>query len=145
MGPKDGLGWMRNVLRHTTLTSANASSVTDSHPQSCPMSQLSAGICLRLHNAQSSDDDLFNSGHTVQFLSIKQVTPAAAGTAAAVDRYRIILSDGEHFLQAMLATQLNHLVQDGSINKNTIAIIDKLTCNFVQGKRYVASRLHALC
>jgi replication factor A1 len=96
------------------------------------MSQLSAGICLRLHNADPEDEDLFTAGHTVQFLSIKQVTP---GSNAALDRYRIIISDGEHFLQAMLATQLNTLVQDNSIGKNTVAIINKLTCNFVQNKR----------
>lgn len=99
------------------------------------MTQLSAGTCLRLHNAQTGDDDLFNAGHTVQFLSIKQVTPSTSGNNAALDRFRIIISDGEHFLQAMLATQLNSLVHDNSIGKNTVAIIDKLTCNFVQGKR----------
>ncbi|KZP17889.1 replication factor-a protein [Athelia psychrophila] len=101
------------------------------------MSQLSAGTCLRLHNAQAGDEDLFNSGHTVQFLSIKQVTPATSGNNAVVERYRIIISDGEHFLQAMLATQLNHMVKENSIGKNSIAVIDKLTCNFVQGKRLI--------
>jgi replication factor A1 len=99
------------------------------------MSQLSAGICLRLHNSQAADDDLFYAGHTVQFLSIKQVTPSTASNVAH-DRYRIIISDGEHFLQAMLATQLNSLVNDNSIGKNTVAVIEKLTCNFMQGKRW---------
>jgi replication factor A1 len=99
------------------------------------MSQLSGGICLRLYNSQTGDDDLFNAGHTVQFLSIKQVTPTTSFSNTALDRYRIIISDGEHFLQAMLATQLNPLVHDNSIGKNTVAIIDKLTCNFMQGKR----------
>jgi len=99
------------------------------------MTQLSAGICLRLHNAQTGDEDLFTAGHTVQFLSIKQVTPNSSGNNSALDRYRIIMSDGEHFLQAMLATQLNSLVQDNSIGKNTVAVIEKLTCNFVQNKR----------
>lgn len=99
------------------------------------MSQLSAGICLKLQNAESGDEDLFTAGHTVQFLSIKQVTPTTTGSSAAMDRYRIIISDGEHFLQAMLATQLNSLVHDDSIGKNTVAVIEKLTCNFVQNKR----------
>lgn len=98
-------------------------------------SQLSTGTCHRLHNAQTGDEDLFTSGHTVQFLSIKQVTPSATGNSAALDRYRIIISDGEHFLQAMLATQLNHLVYENLVGKNTVAVIEKLTCNFVQNKR----------
>jgi replication factor A1 len=98
------------------------------------MTQLSAGICLRLHNSDI-DDDVFNAGHTIQFLSIKQVTPNTSGSNTALDRYRLIISDGEHFLQAMLATQLNHLVHENKIGKNTIAVIDKLTCNIVQNKR----------
>lgn len=100
------------------------------------MTQLSAGVCQKLQNADTGDDDLFTAGHTVQFLSIKQVTPAAtASSNPAQDRYRIIISDGEYFLQAMLATQLNTLVHDNSIGKNTVAVIEKLTCNFVQNKR----------
>jgi replication factor A1 len=102
-----------------------------------PPSQLSAGTCYRLHNAQTGDEDLFTAGHTVQFLSIKQVTPSATGNSAALDRYRIIISDGEHFLQAMLATQLNNLVYENLIGKNTVAVIEKLTCNFVQNKRLI--------
>lgn len=99
-------------------------------------SRLSAGTCYKLHNAQTGDEDLFTAGHTVQFLSIKQVTPSATGNSAALDRYRIIISDGEHFLQAMLATQLNSLVCENLIGKNTVAVIEKLTCNIVQNKRY---------
>lgn len=89
-----------------------------------------------MQNADTSDEDLFTAGHTVQFLSIKQVTPTTtASSNPAQDRYRIIISDGEHFLQAMLATQLNELVHNNSIGKNTVAVIEKLTCNFVQNKR----------
>ena len=90
---------------------------------------------MRLYNADVGDEDFFTAGHTVQFLSIKQVTPQSSGNNSALDRFRIIISDGQHFLQAMLATQLNTLVQDNSIGRNTVAVIDKLTCNFVQGKR----------
>lgn len=103
------------------------------------MSQLTGGICKRLNEANADDQSLFNSEHTVQFLSIKKVTPTTSNTSASVDRYRIIISDGTHFLQAMLATQLNHLVDENAIGKNTIAVIEKLTCNFVQEKRCVVS------
>ncbi|OBZ69131.1 Replication factor A protein 1 [Grifola frondosa] len=96
--------------------------------------QLTAGICARLNNAKDADDDILNCSPTLQFLSFKKVTPNA-GSSTNVDRYRIIVSDGEHFLQAMLATQLNHLVEEGQIIKQTIAIIEKFTCNMVQGKR----------
>eukprot|EP00965_Chrysotila_dentata_P170726 5635836-Pleurochrysis_carterae.AAC.5 len=29
------------------------------------------------------------------------------------DRHRLVISDGQHLMQAMLATQLNHLVEQG--------------------------------
>lgn len=98
------------------------------------MSQLSAGICRRLNEAPQEEIDQLASGHTVQLLSIKKVAPTNNSTTA-TDRFRIIISDGVHFVQAMLATQLNDLVANGDINKNTVVIIDKLACNFVQDKR----------
>jgi len=101
------------------------------------MVQLTAGSCYRLYNADPNDDDLFNNPHTLQVLSIKKVSAANTGS---VDRYRIIISDGIHFMQAMLATQLNSMVNDNSIGKHTVIGVDKLTCNYVQEKRY-ATRL----
>ncbi|KAI0822834.1 replication factor-a protein [Trametes gibbosa] len=52
-----------------------------------------------------------------------------------MDRYRVIVSDGERFLQSMFATQLNHLVEEEQILKHTIVAIEKFTCNLVQGKK----------
>ncbi|CCM03614.1 uncharacterized protein FIBRA_05754 [Fibroporia radiculosa] len=96
--------------------------------------QLTGGACIRLNEPIGGDDELFNMRPTVQFLSFKKVVPAP-GSSATVDRYRVIISDGEHFLQAMLATQLNHLVEDEKITKHSIATIEKFTCNLVQDKR----------
>lgn len=99
------------------------------------MVQLTSGICSRLNEASPSEIDELGSGYTVQLLSIKKVT-ANSTAAAPIDRYRIIISDGVHFVQAMLATQLNDLVANSEITKNSVVIIDKLTCNFVGDKRY---------
>ncbi|KAG2362493.1 replication factor-A protein 1 [Suillus spraguei] len=100
------------------------------------MSQLSSGICRRLNEAPQEEIDQLASGHTVQLLSIKRVAPTTSSTTT-TDRFRIIISDGVHFVQAMLATQLNDLVINGDINKNTVVVIDKLACNFVQDKRLI--------
>lgn len=102
--------------------------------------QLTAGVCARLEDLSNIDDDLLNSKPTIQFLSFKKVPPTT-GIAATVDRYRIIISDGENFLQAMLATQLNHLIDEGEIKKHSIVVIEKFSCNLVQEKRCVS--LHA--
>ncbi|KAG5636412.1 hypothetical protein H0H81_008152 [Sphagnurus paluster] len=98
------------------------------------MVQLTAGCCYRLSQASPDDEELFNGPHTVQFLSIKKVNAVNPG---GVDRFRIIMSDGINFLQAMLATQLNGMVNDQTIGKHTIAVIEKLTCNYVQEKRLI--------
>lgn len=95
--------------------------------------QLTGGIFKRLFETDELDESLLESRPTVQFLSYKKV--ATGGTTNNVDRYRIIVSDGEHFLQAMLSTQLNYLIEENHIAKHTIAIVDKFACNMVQGKR----------
>ncbi|KAG5354081.1 hypothetical protein C0989_009779 [Termitomyces sp. Mn162] len=106
------------------------------------MVQLTAGICARLHAATPDDHEVFSGPHTVQFLSIKKVN---SGNAGALDRFRIIVSDGINFLQAMLATQLNGMVNDGTIGKHTVAVIEKLTCNYVQDKKlYIILALRVL-
>ncbi|KAL6301589.1 replication factor-a protein [Sparassis latifolia] len=97
--------------------------------------QLTAGFCERINNLTVEDDALYNSKPTVQFLSFKKVPPASGAANANVDRYRIIVSDGEHFLQSMLATQLNYLIEEDQIAKQTIAVIENFTCNVVQDKR----------
>lgn len=96
--------------------------------------QLTAGICARLHNIRDNDDPVLQTSPTVQFLSLKRVPPIP-GSSATVDRYRIIVSDGEHFLQAMMATQLNHLVEEGQVTKHSIIIMERFSCNVVQEKR----------
>jgi replication factor A1 len=103
---------------------------------STTMVNLSQGICTRLHNATPDDEELFNAEHTIQFVSIKKVLPTP-NSSNPTDRYRMIISDGEHYVQAMLATQLNTLVEDGTIAKHSIAVIERLTCNYVQDKRLV--------
>jgi len=98
--------------------------------------QLTAGSCEQLQTAAPSDAAIFDSPHTIQFLSIKKVSNPSTSNSAPVDRYRIIISDGVHFTQAMLATQLNNMVVEGTITKHSVAVVEKATCNTVQGKRY---------
>jgi replication factor A1 len=102
--------------------------------------QLTEGICQKLNTGSKDDESLWNSKPTVQLLSLKKVNAGSTG-GTANDRYRIILSDGQHFLQAMLATQLNHLVDDDRVGKNTIMIIENMSCQHIQEKRSVCRLL----
>ncbi|KAK7038078.1 replication protein A subunit [Favolaschia claudopus] len=65
------------------------------------MVQLTAGSCIGLHNAAPDDTSLFDATHTLQLLSVRSSI----------------------FIQAMLATQLNHLVKEEQIKKNTISML----------------------
>ncbi|KAF7322414.1 Replication protein A subunit [Mycena chlorophos] len=96
------------------------------------VANLSQGGCKQLHSAGPDDVDIFEATYTLQVLSVKSV---ANNTTTGQDRFRIIVSDGINFVQAMLATQLNSLVAEESIKKHTILSITKMTCNFVQDKR----------
>ena len=112
--------------------------------------QLTEGICQRLNSGDKDDESLWSSKPTLQFLSIKKVV--ASGTTnssnnqgtSSNDRYRIIISDGQYFLQAMLATQLNYLVEEDRIGKNTIASIETMSCQHILDKRSVCYLLALL-
>lgn len=87
-------------------------------------------ICERLNTAV--DEELVrlqNSRPHVQVLSIKKIGQSASSSG---DRYRVIVSDGEYFLQAMLATQINPLVENGQMCKNSIVRLDKFSVNGVK-------------
>ena len=93
---------------------------------------LSTGACAKITQALSSDVEAWNLAPTVQFLSIKKL-PGSGGN---LDRYRLIISDGAHFVQAMLATQLNDAVEKGTIKKHSVVVLEKYTTNVIQNKRY---------
>lgn len=71
---------------------------------------------------------------TVQVISLKSV--GVTNVASAPERWRIIISDGQMFITAMLATQLNHFVQSGQIKKHSILRIPSYTVNLI-GSRHV--------
>ncbi|KZT02307.1 replication factor-a protein [Laetiporus sulphureus 93-53] len=96
--------------------------------------ELTAGIVKRLGDTNNVPADVLESEPTVQFLSFKKVAPGS-GASATMDRYRVIVSDGQHFLQAMIATQLNELVETGQVGKHSVAVIERFSCNLVQDKR----------
>ena len=79
-----------------------------------------------------------NEGHqdssfspVCQIINIKNVTNKNDGN----DRYRIILSDGVHYIQGMVATQLKHLMIDGSVKTHNIIRINEYMVNTVQAKK----------
>lgn len=69
----------------------------------------------------------------LQAINIKKVVSAPGQP----ERYRFIISDGTYFGQAMLATQLNELILDGSLKQNTVVKITSFAINFVSNRRFL--------
>lgn len=88
---------------------------------------LSKGAIAQI--SQRNSDSGFNP--TVQILEAKKIVRGAE------ERYRIILSDGEHYCHAMLATQLNNLFGSPEDARNCIVEIKESISNVVQNKRIV--------
>ena len=56
-------------------------------------------------------------------LQVLRVIKVKKGDSYSPDRYRLVLSDGHNFVQAMLVTQLNHLVTSGELVDRALGII----------------------
>lgn len=111
-------------------------------------SPLTSGFC----QTAFTDENANKSEPIVQVLSVKKIN--AAGQSGQ-DRFRsvqlmdddtifishtrLILSDGVHFIQSMLATQLNSFVEDKSLDKNVVIKLTQFVTNAVQGRKSVYS------
>lgn len=71
-----------------------------------------------------------------QIINIKNVTNNSAN-AGSPNRYRIIVSDGECYIQGMLATQLNHMIENNQLGTNNIVRINQFITNIVKGKTLI--------
>ncbi|KAI5807463.1 replication factor A 1, rfa1 [Peziza echinospora] len=67
----------------------------------------------------------------VQCLQTKNLTP----TPQAQERYRVVFSDTEHFVQCMLATQLNYFVKNGELERGAIVRLKSYQANQVNQRR----------
>lgn len=97
--------------------------------------ELTAGSLMKLLNSREDDEQLWSAGHIIQIVSMKKVTNPGREGQSGMDRYRLIISDGAYFTQAMLATQLNHMVDEERLGKLDVVKVEKLTCNTVQNKK----------
>ncbi|GAA6061586.1 hypothetical protein JCM10212_004336 [Sporobolomyces blumeae] len=97
------------------------------------MTELSTGAITAMYQ---SIDDAAAVEPVLQVLSAKRVTPQ---NNSGQDRYRLILSDGEHFAQAMLATAANDYVagENPQVSKNSIIRLLTYAVNDVQNRRII--------
>ena len=63
---------------------------------------------------------------------IKRITPTTGGNQ--MQRLRIGISDGEHWVSVMLASQLNALVDEQRLQENSVARLEECLFNHVNGR-----------
>lgn len=85
--------------------------------------------------------DIFKTGDAsthpvVQIVELKKISHSNSNPNAA-PRYRLAISDGSHFQQAMIATQLNVLITEHKLTLNCLVRIKEVICNTVQQKKIV--------
>ncbi|CAK7566922.1 MAG: Replication factor A protein 1 [Sporothrix epigloea] len=68
-----------------------------------------------------------------QCLQVKPLGNQQPG-AAGGERYRVVLSDMDHYVQTMLATQASHVVHDGKLVRGCLVRIKSYQANSVKGK-----------
>lgn len=67
-----------------------------------------------------------------QVISIKQV-----GSSNGIARFRAVLSDGTYFVQGMLASQINDIVETKALENNGKVAIDDFMNNNIQGRNVI--------
>ncbi|KAI5858442.1 hypothetical protein BZA05DRAFT_345568 [Tricharina praecox] len=67
-------------------------------------------------------------------LQVLQIKPIAA-QANAPERFRVVLSDSTHFIQAMISTQTNHVVQSGELQKGCFIKLTNYNAQKVKDKK----------
>ncbi|KAJ6463731.1 replication factor-A protein 1 [Mycena vitilis] len=100
--------------------------------------RLTAGSCIRLHDAVSNVS-LLDAAHILQILSIDgggSNTRSTSNNIINDSPYRLSVSDGEHVMQAMLATQLDHFVRENLIKNHTVVEV-RMSSNVVENRRLI--------
>jgi len=95
-------------------------------------SSLTADAVARMVKSEGKSTDPYFAP-ILQVLKVMKVSAANANN----ERFRVILSDGTHYVQGMLATQQNCLVQSQKLMDNTIIKATEFMNNLVQGKSVV--------
>ena len=88
-------------------------------------------------NLVQSEGTSANPGFPASVVQVLRVIKVNGSSNNNQDRYRVILSDGQNFVQGMLATQLNHLVTNNQIVDYALIRVNDYMNNLVQNKNVI--------
>jgi replication factor A1 len=96
-----------------------------------PGGQLSAGFVAGICR---SDPRWQNTQAFVQIIEVKKLANSNAANTQA-EKHRLTVSDGVHFMQAILASQLSHYVADGTVAALSIVKVTQFNVNDVNNRK----------
>ena len=80
----------------------------------------------------------------LQVIKVMEVVTKAQrqpSSSSSTERYWVVLSDGTHQQQGILATQKNYFVKDGKLQKGSIVRLTHFVCDEVQRRMSVTQSL----
>ena len=94
-------------------------------PQQWPMT---GGAVQRMYHDDSTP------GSVVQVLDIRRLS---TDNPMAVERFRLVVSDGQHYQQAVVVTELNARIKSGEIQTLGLIKLTEIFCKVVMGWRVI--------
>ncbi|KAK6519383.1 Replication factor A protein 1 [Arthrobotrys megalospora] len=94
------------------------------------MTKLSGGSLAAIFAAGCENPKEAWKDPIMQILLVKRIEPQGKNP----ERYRIVVSDGIHFTQGMIASQSNHFMADGKIDKGSIVKVKEYEAGKVKDK-----------
>jgi len=79
---------------------------------------------------QQMVNNVTNIQPRLQILDVKKIVTGQQG-----ERCRLVLSDGDYYIQGMLATQMTQMMNNGQLQKFAIIQLNEFVCNNVSGKK----------
>jgi len=70
----------------------------------------------------------------LQCLQLKTLE-AKGGPGGGAERYRVVLSDVRNYVQCMLATQANHVVHEGLLQRGSIVRMKQYQAQSLKGRK----------
>jgi len=99
------------------------------------MANLLTPHCLRaIHESDVTPVPGFEQP-VLQVLAVKAISNNPPAAANPTERWRVVLSDGTHYIQAMVATQLNALIHSGDIAKGKLIRVNAYSINKMKDKK----------
>lgn len=99
--------------------------------------QLTEGAIEMLSSGKWQPADVKPVLQVIELRAVPSQNSSAVSGGEKQERYRLMLSDGLFFQQAMLATQRNELVKSQQMQRGSVVQLKEYVCNFIRDRPYV--------